>query len=95
MPMTELRVGDQTVRYDREATAAIYAGLKPSFRALLEQLGVDPNNKEAEAFECIPVESGCHLCGGWFYFVGEVVAWGERNCIAPRCRTASKDTRPH
>jgi len=28
MPMTEMQVGDQTVRYDREATAAIYAGLK-------------------------------------------------------------------
>jgi hypothetical protein len=28
MPMAELRVGDQTVRYDREATAAIYGTLK-------------------------------------------------------------------
>jgi hypothetical protein len=28
MPMTEMQVGDQTVRYDREATAAIYARLK-------------------------------------------------------------------
>ncbi len=27
MPMTEMQVGDQTIRYDREATAAIYAGL--------------------------------------------------------------------
>ena len=26
--MTEIRVGDQTILYDREATAAIYAGLK-------------------------------------------------------------------
>src|SRR5262249_16731343 len=28
MPMTEVTVGDQTVRYDREATAAIYARLR-------------------------------------------------------------------
>jgi len=26
--MTEMQVGDQTIRYDREATAAIYSGLK-------------------------------------------------------------------
>src|SRR5260370_38578001 len=28
MPMTEMQVGDQTVRYDREATSAIYAILR-------------------------------------------------------------------
>jgi hypothetical protein len=28
MPMTEMHLGDQTIRYDREATAAIYAGLR-------------------------------------------------------------------
>jgi hypothetical protein len=28
MPMTEMTVGDQTVRYDPEATAAIYARLR-------------------------------------------------------------------
>jgi hypothetical protein len=28
MPMTELHIGEQTIRYDREATAAIYASLK-------------------------------------------------------------------
>jgi hypothetical protein len=31
MPMTEARVGDQAVRYDREATAAIYGGLKHGY----------------------------------------------------------------
>ncbi len=31
MPMTEVRAGDQVVRYDREATAAIYGGLKHGF----------------------------------------------------------------
>ncbi|MDR3700178.1 MAG: hypothetical protein P4L56_11115 [Candidatus Sulfopaludibacter sp.] len=69
--MTEARAGDQVVRYDREATAAIYAGLKHGF-----------------AEEC-----GCVFCrnfaaqrdpiGGWFYFVGEMAAWGERNVNAP------------
>jgi hypothetical protein len=104
--MTEMRVGDQTVRYDRDATVAIYGKMvggfaekcgcvfcknfatqrnlvyPASFRALLEQLGADPN-KEGEAFECAPVEDGCHLYGGWFYFVGELVTAGERNCNAP------------
>jgi hypothetical protein len=104
--MTQLQIGDQTIRFDREATAAIYATLAhgdtercgcnfcknfaaqrhlaypPSFRALLEQLGVDVN-KEGEAFEYGPVDDGCHLYGGWFYLVAELVTAGERNCIAP------------
>jgi hypothetical protein len=53
-----------------------------SFRELLEQLGIDPN-KEGEVFEYGPVEDGWHLYGGWFYFVGEMVTWGERNSNAP------------
>jgi hypothetical protein len=104
--MKELRNGDQTIRFDREATASIYRILEhgfaekcgcvfcrnfaaqrnlvypPSFRALLEELGIDPN-KEGEAFEYGPVEDGCHLYGGWFYFAGEMVAAGERNYNAP------------
>lgn len=104
--MTEMQIGDQTIRYDRDATAAVYGTLEhgdaeecgctfcenfaiqreliypASFRALLEQLGVDPN-KEGEIFECGPVKDGCHLYGGWFYFVGEMVTAGERNHNAP------------
>src|SRR5258706_1368745 len=53
-----------------------------SFRALLNDLGIDPS-KEGEVFEYGPVEDGCHLYGGWFYFVGEMVRWGERNFNAP------------
>ena len=103
--MTELRIGDQTIRYDREATVAVYATLDhggaeecgclfcknfaaqrklvypASFRALLEQLGIDPN-KEGEVFEYGPVADGCHTYGGWFYFVGEMVTAGERNSQA-------------
>src|SRR6266700_2272343 len=102
MPMTEMRIGDQTIRYDRDATAAIYGIIEygfaekcgcvfcrnfavqrnliypASFIALLEQLGIDPN-KEGEAFQCMPVEDGCHLYGAWFYLVGEMVTAGERN----------------
>jgi len=104
--MTELQVGDQTIRFDREATIVAYGSLEhgfaekcgclfcknfaaqrnlvypASFRALLEQLGIDPN-KEGEVFEYGPVEDGCHLYDGWFHFVGEIVTWGERNCNAP------------
>jgi hypothetical protein len=67
MPTTDMRVGDQTIRYDRDRTAAAYRSLErgfaekcgclfcknfaaqrnlvypDSFRALLEQLGIDPN----------------------------------------------------
>jgi hypothetical protein len=109
MPMTEMRVGDQTIRYDRDATAAAYRTLElgsaeecgcifcenfstqrnlvypDSFRALLDQLGIDPN-KEDEVFECGPVEDGCHLYGGWFYLAGEMVTAGERNFSAPAFR---------
>src|SRR5580698_10950906 len=55
---------------------------RDSFRELLEQLGID-SNKECEAFEYGPVDDGCHLYGGWFYLVGEIVIAGERNCSAP------------
>jgi hypothetical protein len=104
--MTEMWVGDQTIRYDRDATAAIYGNMEygfpeecgcafcrnfavqrnlvypASFGVLLEQLGIDPN-KEGEVFQCMPVEDGCHLYGGWFYLVGEMVTAGERNYNPP------------
>jgi hypothetical protein len=106
MPMTEARAGDQVVHYDREATAAIYAGLKhgnaeecgcvfcrnfaaqrdlvypASFRELLAEIGIDAD-KEFEAFQYGPVGDGIHRYGGWFYFVGEMVTWGERNVNPP------------
>lgn len=104
--MTERQIGDQTVRFDRDATAAVYAGLEhgfaercgcvlcrnfaaqrdavypASFRAVLEDLGVDVH-KEGEAFVYGPVADGCYLYGGWFYLVGEIVVAGESCCIAP------------
>jgi len=103
--MAELQIGDQAVRYDRDATAAVYAAMQcgdaewcgclscrnfaaqrdliypPSFRRLLDQLGIDPN-KEGEAFEYGPVDDGWHLYGGWFGFVGEIVTAGEGVCDA-------------
>lgn len=98
--MTELQLGNQTIRYDRDATAAIYASLTGGwadecgcvgcrnlmaqrneiyplpFRELLERLGIDPN-KEAEAVADGPMQNGLHHYGGWFFFVGEMVAEGE------------------
>lgn len=53
-----------------------------SFKALLAQLGVDPH-KEVEVFEYGPVEDGCHLYGGWLYFVGKLVEAGEQNQCSP------------
>lgn len=104
--MTELRIGDQVIRYDREATAAIYRTIErggpercgclfcrnfiaqrqlvypPSFTALLNTLGIE-GNKEIEVFECGPMSDGCHFYGGWMYFVGEIVSWGEQTVSAP------------
>ena len=102
--MTELQIGDQTIRYDREATAAIYATIQhgdaeecgcpecqnfarqrssaypETFLALLEQLGIDPQ-KEGEVFYGCPVDDGCHMYGGWFFLVGELIEAGETNTM--------------
>ena len=51
------------------------------FRALLEQLGVDPE-KEGEVYECGP-QDGLYLYGGWFYFAGEILTAGERLTADP------------
>lgn len=101
MPMTEMQIGSQTIRYDRDATTAVYRLVErgdaeecgcifcqnfiahrdiaypPCFRALLEDLGIDPS-KEGEAFDYGPAEDGGHLYGGWFYLVGELVTVGEQ-----------------
>ena len=48
------------------------------FRALLEQLGIDPS-KEGEVYDGTgPFDLRIRLTGGWFYFVGELVEKGER-----------------
>jgi hypothetical protein len=100
--MKELRLGDQLIRYDREATVAAYsvvlsgdadrcgciycrnfalqrANVYPlAFRALLDQLGVDPN-KEGEIYDAAgEYELRIRPTGGWFYFVGESIEKGER-----------------
>jgi hypothetical protein len=51
-----------------------------SFRALLDQLGIDPE-KEGEVYECGPADP-LMTYGGWFYFVGELVEAGERTTSA-------------
>jgi hypothetical protein len=92
--MDELRLGDQFIRYDREATVAAYRTVAAggaercgciycrnfavqrttvypqAFRALLNQLGIDPD-KEGEIYDGIgPFEVPTRPTGGWFYFVG-------------------------
>ena len=106
--MTEIRIGDQTIRFDHGATVASYEKIQqgeaescgckscrnflgqratvfpPDFIALLQELGIDPT-KEAEVYDasCRPLEDGCHLYGGWYGLVGEIVTSGERNCVVP------------
>ena len=100
--MEQLRLGDQLVRYDREATSAAYTELPSgdadrcacvycrnfaaqrgtvyprTFRALLDQLGIDPK-KEGEIYDAAGVdERRIRPTGGWFYFVGELIEKGER-----------------
>ena len=42
-------------------------------RTLLEKLGVSPN-REVEIYHLGRLESGRHLYGGWFHFVGSIVS---------------------
>ena len=42
-------------------------------RALLEKLGVSPN-REVEIYHTARLESGRHLYGGWFHFVGSIIS---------------------
>lgn len=105
MAIREMQAGDQTIRYDREQTAAAYAARShgfaeecgcvfcrnfaaqrsavypASFRAMLQELGIDPA-KEGEVFEYGPVADGCHAYGGRFPLAGELVTAGERNVAA-------------
>ncbi len=46
--------------------------------ALLDQLGV-PSDGECEVYHNARLESGLHSYGGWYHFVGRVLA-GEREC---------------
>jgi hypothetical protein len=100
--MEELRLGDQRILYDREATVTAYNSLlsgdadrcncvhcrnfaaqratvyPTAFRALLDQLGIDPN-KEGEVYDMVgPFEDRIRPTGGWFYFVGELIEGGAK-----------------
>jgi hypothetical protein len=59
--------------------AAQRATLYPqAFRALLDQLGIDPN-KEGHVYDKVgPFEDKIRPTGGWFYFVSELIEKGER-----------------
>ncbi len=48
----------------------------PRFRALMDQLGIDPL-KEGEPVHYGEVLPGIHAYGGWFYFVGSLLAAGD------------------
>jgi hypothetical protein len=48
----------------------IYA---PDVRALFANLGIS-SNREAEIYYMARLESGRHLYGGWFHFVGTIVS---------------------
>jgi hypothetical protein len=48
----------------------------PNFRALLDQLGIDPL-KEGEAVHYGEASPGLHAYDGWFDFVGSLVEAGE------------------
>src|SRR6266851_1310761 len=52
-----------------------------SFRAVLDQLGIDPV-KEGHVYAFGPKAAGTFDYGGWLYFVGEMVEAGERNVSA-------------
>ena len=46
---------------------------RPEILALLEKLGILPN-REVEIYHMARLESGRHLYGGWFHFVGSIIS---------------------
>jgi len=98
--MEQLRLGDQLIRYDREATASAYrlvssgctdrcqcnacrnfalqreTAYPPEFRAILDQLGIDPE-KEDDVHEIGVVVDGMCPYSGWLLFVGDILEAGE------------------
>ena len=52
------------------ARGQVYA---PDVLALLEKLGISPN-REVEIYHIAREESGRHLYGGWFHFVGSIIS---------------------
>jgi hypothetical protein len=64
--------------YCRNFTAQRANIYPQTFRALLDQLGIDPD-KEGEIYDGIgPFEVAVRPTGGWFYFVGELIEPGEK-----------------
>jgi hypothetical protein len=59
-----------------EFSSATECGLSSFLRSVLRELGIDPN-KEAETVADGPLQNGLYHYGGWFFFVGEMVAAGE------------------
>jgi hypothetical protein len=53
--------------------AARYQIYDPDVLALLGRLGISPN-REVEIYHMARLESGRHLYGGWFHFVGSIVS---------------------
>jgi hypothetical protein len=45
----------------------------PDVMQLFEQLGIAPN-RETEIYHMARLESGKHLYGGWFHFVGSIIS---------------------
>jgi hypothetical protein len=48
----------------------------PAVIALFESLGIQ-SNREVEVYHMARLESGKHLYGGWFHFVGTIVSGAE------------------
>src|SRR5258708_34786038 len=44
---------------------------EPDVRAVLEKLGVS-HNREVEIYHMARLQTGRHLYGGWFHFVGSI-----------------------
>ena len=46
---------------------------EPDVRAVLEKLGFS-HNREVEIYHMARLETGRHLYGGWFHFVGSIIS---------------------
>lgn len=53
----------------RNFVAARGSVFPPTFRSVLESLGIDPR-KDGEVYHIRRIEPGCHDYAGWFHFIG-------------------------
>ncbi len=77
--LTEMRLGDQAIRYDRKRTQHVYSGLDKGGAdecgcIYCQNVAAQRDSASPDSFN---IEGGKFTYGGWFYFIGEMIEAGE------------------